>query len=60
MDAPSEKETEEYTVQKTKITNRPSNNYNFLKKFVVYAKTIQPIMITISNRDIVLRIMALF
>jgi DNA replicative helicase MCM subunit Mcm2 (Cdc46/Mcm family) len=50
MDAPSEKETEEYTVQKTKITNRPSNNYNFLK-FVVYAKTIQPIMnIDVQNR----------
>jgi DNA replicative helicase MCM subunit Mcm2 (Cdc46/Mcm family) len=32
IDAPSEKEIEEYTVQKTKISNRPPHNYNFLKK----------------------------
>jgi DNA replicative helicase MCM subunit Mcm2 (Cdc46/Mcm family) len=44
VDAPSEREIEEYTIQKTRIRNRPGHNYNFLKKFVVYAKTIQPIM----------------
>ena len=32
------------TVQKTKIRNRPTHNYNFLRKLLVYAKTIQPVM----------------
>ncbi len=44
MDATSEKEIDEYVIQKTKIRNRPPHNSNFLRKFNVFAKTIQPIM----------------
>jgi DNA replicative helicase MCM subunit Mcm2 (Cdc46/Mcm family) len=44
IDAPSEQEINEYARQKTKIRKRRPHNYNFLKKFLAYAKTINPVM----------------
>jgi DNA replicative helicase MCM subunit Mcm2 (Cdc46/Mcm family) len=46
-DAPSELEVKDYTNQKTKIRKRRPHNYNFLRKFLIYAKSISPEM----NRD---------
>jgi DNA replicative helicase MCM subunit Mcm2 (Cdc46/Mcm family) len=46
IDFQSENEIAEFTVQKTRVRNRPSHNYKFLRKLLVYAKTIQPVMST--------------
>jgi DNA replicative helicase MCM subunit Mcm2 (Cdc46/Mcm family) len=44
MDFQSENEIAEFTIQKTRVRNRPSHNYNFLRKLLVYAKSIQPVI----------------
>jgi DNA replicative helicase MCM subunit Mcm2 (Cdc46/Mcm family) len=44
MDFQSENEINEFTIQKTRVRNRPAHNYNFLRKLLVYAKTLQPVM----------------
>jgi hypothetical protein len=46
MDFQTENEINEFTIQKTRVRNRPSHNYNFLRKLLVYAKSIQPVMST--------------
>jgi DNA replicative helicase MCM subunit Mcm2 (Cdc46/Mcm family) len=44
IDYQSDREINEYAAQKTKIRNRPTHNRNFLRKLVVYARTIHPEM----------------
>lgn len=41
-DAPSELEVKDYTGQKTQLRKRRSHNYNFLRKLLIYARTINP------------------
>jgi DNA replicative helicase MCM subunit Mcm2 (Cdc46/Mcm family) len=43
-DAPSEEEIIEYTTQKTNLRKRKLHNYNFLRKYLTYVKTINPKM----------------
>ncbi|MGA9845176.1 MAG: AAA family ATPase, partial [Nitrososphaeraceae archaeon] len=51
IDYQSDREIDEYAAQKTKIRNRPTHNRNFLRKLVVYARTIHPEMIAdVQNR----------
>ena len=49
-DAPSDEEIIEYTKQKTNLRKRKPHNYNFLRKFLTYAKTINPRM-TLDAED---------
>jgi hypothetical protein len=49
-DAPSEQELEHHANQKTKLRKRRPHNYNFLRKLLVYARTINPEM-TVDTED---------
>jgi DNA replicative helicase MCM subunit Mcm2 (Cdc46/Mcm family) len=44
IDFQSENEIAEFTVQKTRVRNRPSHNYKFLRKLLVYVKTLEPVL----------------
>jgi replicative DNA helicase Mcm len=41
-DAPSEEEIRDYPKKKTAIRNRRNHNYNFLRKVLMYMKTVNP------------------
>jgi replicative DNA helicase Mcm len=41
-DAPSEEEVRAYPKQKTAIRNRKPHNYNYLRKILIYAKSLHP------------------
>jgi DNA replicative helicase MCM subunit Mcm2 (Cdc46/Mcm family) len=51
VDSKSEEEIKEYAERKIGIAKRKSHNYNFLVKYVLYAKTISPL---ISDEAIVM------
>lgn len=42
IDAPSEEEIRSYPKQKTAIRKRKPHNYNFLRKILIYAKSLNP------------------